>query len=279
MKNNTKLLLLTLSALVAAPNLAQAQTVPVRVAKAPRVPMPNPQELLNDLFVPYTAAKTFQGKMSISAQSAPLKMELGFSEMQLKTRYRFNSKGDLQSEDTTLIFDRPNNSNQRSEIHFVRDSVTTVAILPDRKVWWKEGKALMSQPLYSNWLSALTDKVSAVVEEGNIKPAVSRGVDAGIPVFILKVKLGGGVRAVVDQQTRALRSFDLKDVFSIRCFEQTFNEPLTDESFNWTPPADYKQIEESESLAFYPDFLRALLEKPGTAKPASTMSGGATPMN
>ena len=258
---------------------AHAQTAPVRIAKTPQAPMPAAQNLLNDLFAPYAAAKTFQGKLNISAESAPLKMELGFSEIQLETRYRYNSKGDLQSEDTTIIFVSTGSPSQRSEIHLIHDGATNVAFLPSRKVWWQEGKNVGSQPLYTILLSALTDKVSAVVEEGNSKPVISRGVEAGLPVFIVKAKLGNGFRVVVDQQTRALRSFELRDIFSIRCFEQTFDKPLTDESFDWTPPADYKQIEESESFAFYPDFLKPLLEKAGIAKPASTMSDGVTPTN
>ena len=266
---------LVLSALVAAPTLvsAQGQAAPVRVV-ASQQPMPKAQELLDNLFAPYAAAKTFSGKLNISAEDASLKTQLGFSEMQLETRYRYNSKGDLQNDNTTITF---GSSSQRAEIHLIRSRPANVAFLPDRKVWWQEGDELGPQTLYSHLMSALTDKVSSIIEEGNIKPVISRGVEAGIPVFIVKAKLGDGFRAVVDQQTRALRSFELRNTFSIRCFEQTFDKPMSDESFEWTPPADYKQIQESESLAFYPDFLRALRENPGTAKPASTMSDAATP--
>ena len=225
--------------------------------------MPKAQDLLNDLFAPYAAAKTFSGKLNISAEDASLKTQLGFSEMQLETRYRYNSKGDLQNDDTTITF---GSSSQRSELRFIRSGATNVAFFPDKKVWWQEATDLGSQPLYSHLMSALTDKVSSVIEEGDLNPVISRGVEAGIPVFIVKAKLGNGFRAVVDQQTRALRFFELKDGFSIRCFEQTFDKPMTDESFEWKPPADYKQIQESESLAFYPDFLKALLEKSDASK-------------
>lgn len=278
---NIKIIPFALSALVAVPTLVSAQTqnAPIRVSKAPEAEMPKAKELLDNLFAPYAAAKTFQGKLNISVEAASLKTKLGFSEMQLETRYRYNSKGDLQSDDTNVIFVSTGSSEQRSELHFIRDRAANVAFLPGRKVWWQEDENLGSQPLYSHLMSALTDKVSSVIEEDNLKPVISRGVEAGIPVFIVKAKLGNGFRAVVDQQTRALRSFELKDSFSIRCFEQTFDKPLTDASFEWTPSADYKQIQESESLAFYPDFLKALLEKPGTAKTAPTMSGGFTPMN
>ena len=267
--------LVLLALVAAAPSLAvaQTQTAPVRVAASPE-PMPKAQELLDDLFAPYAAAKTFSGKLNISAEDASLKTQLGFSEMQLETRYRYNSKGDLQNDDTTITF---GSSSQRSELRFIRGGATNVAFFPDKKVWWKESKDLGSQPSYPSLMSALTGKVSSVIEEGNIKPVISRGVEAGLPVFIVKAKLGNGFRVVVDQQTRALRSFELRDGFSIRCFEQTFDKPMTDESFEWTPPTDYKQIQESESLAFYPDFLRALREKTGTAKTSPTMSDAATP--
>ncbi len=276
MKHRTIILSLSLLALIAAPTLvsAQGQTAPVQLAKAPPQPMPKAQELLNDLFAPYAAAKTFSGKLNISAEDASLKTQLGFSEMQLETRYRYNSKGDLQNDDTTITF---GSSSQRSELRFIRGGATNVAFFPDKKVWWKENKDLGSQPAYPNLLSAFTDKVSSVIEEGDLKPVISRGVEAGLPVFIVKAKIGDGLRVVVDQQTRALRSFELRNAFSIRCFEQTFDKPMTDESFEWTAPADYKQIQESESLAFAPDFLRALREKPGAAKPASPMSDAATP--
>ena len=180
----------------------------------------------------------------------------------------------MQNDDTTITF---GSSSQRSELRFIRSGATNVAFFPDKKVWWKESKDLGSQPSYPSLMSALTDKVSSLIEEGDLKPIISRGVEAGLPVFTVKAKLGNGFRVVVDQQTRALRYFELKNGFSIRCFEQTFDKPMTDESFEWTAPADYKQIQESESLAFYPDFLRALREKPGAAKSASTLSDAATP--
>ena len=86
MKHKIAVLSLSLSALVAAPSLvaAQGQTAPVQLAKAPPLPMPKAQELLNDLIAPYAAAKTFSGKLNISAENASLKTQLGFSEMQIR---------------------------------------------------------------------------------------------------------------------------------------------------------------------------------------------------
>ena len=265
---NIKLIPVVLSALVAAPTLVSAQTqnAPVRVAAA-QAPMPKAQELLDNLFAPYAAAKTFRGNLNLSIQDNSAKGKLGISELRLKTRYRFNDKGDLQSEDTTAVFVGADSLKQKSELHFIHDSASHVGFFPEKKVWWQEDKELGSQPLFIGALTSLFDAVSEAIEENGATPVISRGVEAGRPVFILKAKLTNGFRVVVDQQTRALRSLELKNVFSIRCSEQTFDEPLTNESFEWTPPNDYKQIEQSESIALLPDFLKALHKKSNTASP------------
>ncbi len=233
--------------------------------------MPKAKELFDNLFAPYAAAKTFRGNMNLSIEDNSAKTKLGISEMRLKTRYRFDAKGDLQSEDTTAVFVGTDRLKQKSELHFIHDGVTNVGFLPDKKVWWQEDKEeLDSQPLFVHAVTSLFDAVSAALEENDATPVISRGVEAGRPVFILKAELTNGFRVVVDQQTRALRSLELKDVFSIRCFEQTFDEPLIDESFKWTPPTDYRKIEQSESIALLPEFLKALLKKSDKTLPDKT---------
>ena len=224
--------------------------------------MPKAQELLDNLFAPYAAAKTFRGNLNLSIQDNSAKAKLGISEMRLKTRYRFDVKGDLQSEDTTAVFVGADSLKQKSELHFIHDGATNVGFLPDKKVWWQEDKnQLDSQPLFIGAVTLLFDAVSAALEENDATPVISRGVEAGRPVFILKAELSNDFRVVVDQQTRALRSLELKNVFSIRCFEQTFDPPFAEESFKWAPPVDYKQIEQSESMTLLPEFLKALFKK------------------
>ena len=266
---NIKLLPFVLATLVAAPTLvtAQEQTAPLRIARAPKVEMPKARELMDNLFAPYAAAKTFSGSFDVALQGDSSKTKL--SQMNVKTRYRFDDKGDLQSEDTTTLFVSADDPHQRSETRVIHSKDINVGMMLDKKVWWEKGEEKMgSQSPLASTLVPIFDAVSQGFKANNVTPIVTCGVEAGRPVFILKVKGTEDFRIVVDQQTRAVRTFDIKGGFAIRGTQQSFDEPMTDESFAWTPPADFKKIEPAEAAALFPEFMRERMDKP--AAPAAT---------
>ena len=93
MKNRLAILSLSLSALVAAPTLvsAQSQMAPVRLAKVAQEPMPKAQELLDNLFAPYMAAKTFSGSFDVSIEGDTTK--IGLTEMNFQNALSFQRQG------------------------------------------------------------------------------------------------------------------------------------------------------------------------------------------
>ena len=172
----------------------------------------------------------------------------------------------------TVVFVGAKGSSQKSKLRFIHDSATNVGIFEDKNIWWQEGKdELGSQPEVAKLLKPIFDLVSQEFANNGVTPIVSRGVEAGRPVFVLKAKGMNGFRAVIDQKTRAVRSFELADAFSIRGFDQSFDEPLADAAFLWTPPADTKQVEQSEAMALLPEFLKAFSRKPAATSLDKTM--------
>jgi len=232
-----------LLALVAAPSLAvaQTQTTPVRVA-ASQEPMPKAQELFDNLFAPYVAAKTFSGNFDIFLLGNNPTNTL--SEIHLQTAYRFDNNGDLARQNATVGVVGRVNSKEKATFHFIHSGQNFVVALDEQKSWWttEQGDTV---PAFQKLLKPILDDVIQVLNgQKDFVPVVSKSVEAGRPVWILKAKGSNAVRIVVDAQTRALRSLDIKDNVSIRGYGQEFNEPIADESFTWTPPLDFKQVVE-----------------------------------
>ena len=202
MKSTLLLLVLVAAPLALSQTRARAQTAPVRPVLAPQAPLPDAQQLLDELFAPYIAAKTFRGSFDFSIKDDSAKVKI--SELHLKTRYRFNNKGDLQSEDTTVVF-AGLDSEQKSELRLIQDSGTDVRVAPEEKIWWRKGgNELGSQPTLISILRPFFDTVGQAFKEFEVTPVVSRSVEAGRPVFVLNIEGTNSFRIVVDQQTRAL---------------------------------------------------------------------------
>ena len=79
-------------------------------------------------------------------------------------------------------------------------------------------------------------------------PVVARSIEAGRAVLVLKAKKGNILRAVLDEQTRALLSFEVKNNVSIRGSNQTFNAPIADADLGWNAPADFRRVAPGEVL-------------------------------
>ena len=244
-----------LLALLAAPSLVQAQSAPVVVAKAPKEPLPKARELFDNLFAPYAAAKTYRGNFDIvlsgNEDTAPI------SEIHLQAKHRMNDKGDMESQDTTLGFVSRADAKQQPTLRFVRNGRAGFLVLTSQKMWWSpEPSDNVDLPVLSAVLKPLLDGVTQAINQmPGFVPIISKGKEAGRPVFILKAEGTNVLRVVVDAQTRALRSFELKDSLSIRGSNQTFDESIADAEFTWTPPADFKQVALDEIAL--PPFLKA----------------------
>lgn len=238
-------------ALLAAPSfaLAQPKTVPVRIAKSPQEPLPQEplpqaQELLDNLFTPYEAAQTFRGNFDIDVHG---EMNL-LSQIHLDTMFRYDDKGDLSGQKSTMKVVGRAKPKQQQTFVFVDESRKQKVVLVDQKAWWIPSEhdnvsvlSAMVKPLIDQVVQALEDNADFI-------PVVTRGVDGGRPVFILKAKKSNVFRAVIDQQTRAIRSIVVKDNISIVGTNQVFNQPLSDEALRWSASADYRQVAEGEVM-------------------------------
>ena len=249
---NIKFIPFALSALVAAPALvsAQTQTASARVAKAPQEPMPKAQELFDNLFAPYAAAKTFSGNFDISIKGN----QNAFSEMHIKTLFAYNDKGIVERQAVTWGFVETANPEQKVVVRFANKNGVPILALDHKKTWATiENPEPDAVPFLNGVLKPLLDGFTQALDEmPGFVPVISRGTDAGRPVFILKAKGSNVLKVVVDSQTRALRSFDLLDSISVLGSNQTFNQPISEKELEWTPPADFKQVrlDELEPPAF-----------------------------
>lgn len=236
-----------LLALFAAPSvaLAQTQTASVRVAKAPQTPTPKAQELLDNLFAPYAAAKTFRGSFHIAVKDDSPQNTL--SEMAIDTQFRYDDKGDLKNENTLMRFVGRGTFKEQQTLRFVNDGTTKQIVAIEQQYWWTPSIPFYVSSGLAVFLKPVLDSaVQALHKTPRFVPVVSRGVDAGRPVFILTAKGSNVFRAVVDEKTRALRSFELLDSVSILGSNQAFDEPIDDAIFAWTPPADARQVAEDK---------------------------------
>ena len=231
---------LVLLALLAAPWLlvSAASAQEVRVAKAPQAPLPDAQELFDNLFAPYEAALTFRGNFDVSVQGENNLL----SEIHLDALFRHDDQGNLSGQKATMrVVGRTNPKTQQTFV-FVDEGANQKVVLVEQKAWWV--------PAERDDVSALTLLIKPLIDqvidglESNDKfvPVVSRSVDAGRAVFVLKAKKSNAFRAVIDEQTRAIRSLAVKDSVSILGSNQVFNEPVSDEDLTWSAPADYRQV-------------------------------------
>ena len=269
---------LPLLAILAAPHFAFAQTMaePVPLPANPTATttaadeLPDADELLDHLFDVYEAARTFSGRFDISLQGHDPKQPPPFSAISIKTLVRFNSKGDKEREASAVAIAGAFKG-QKQTLNYVDDGQSQNTVFIEQKAWQPSQRGQM--PDLRDLLKPVLQQVAKELSENpTVSLSVSQGVDAGRAVYVLRDD-SSSFRAVVDVQTHALRSLEmLGDItrVSIRGSEQTFNAPISDSNFKWTPPKGFRRAEEG-SLAL-PSFLNsattAPIPKPAPVKPA-----------
>ncbi len=260
---NIKLIPVVLSALVAAPTLVSAQTqnAPVRVAAA-QAPMPKAQELLDNLFAPYMAAKTFSGTFNMKVSGDDVLPAL--SEIHLETRFRYDEKGDLDRENTAIRFVGRDKPRKFQNLRFVNDGHSLHVVAVEQKSWWVSLNADHTSPALVQILKPVLDSaVQALHQAKGAVLVIARGIDGGRPVLILTLKDSNAFRAVVDEKTRALRSFHLLNQVSIVGSNQSFDESMSDAKFAWVAPLKFEQVDEGD--VEFPDSLGITLASPADA--------------
>ena len=244
--------------LLVAPQFAFAAptSTPAMVCRSKKQPLPDAQYLLHHLYAPYEAARTFRGTFDILIQSDEPKNRV--SEIHSTTLFRFDAKGDLTGQNSTTRYVSRADIKERQTMQSVDDGRAAKVIFEEQKVWSSASQRDTS-PFLATLLKPLLEGVVQVLDKTpNFVPTVSGGVEAGRPVFILTAKNTDIFRVVVDAQTRALRSFELKDNVSVRGLNQSFDEPISNEELTWTPPADFKEVAEGDVAL--PAFLGATFQ-------------------
>ena len=233
-------------ALIPAPWLhsAPAHAAPIRIAKAPQETLPDAQELLDNLWAPYESAATFSGNFDISVEG---KMN-SLSQIRLDTQFRYNEKGDLNGQKSTMkVVGRAKPRAQQTFV-FASENGQHQVVMVEQKAWWIPSERDKVSVLSAMVKPLIDQVVQALQENTDFTPVVTRGVDAGRPVWVLKAKKSNVFRAVIDVQTRAIRSIVVKDNISIVGTNQVFNQPISDEDLRWIAPADYRQVAEGEVM-------------------------------
>jgi len=263
--------LLPLLALLATPHFALAQTMsspptaPAPTAEKPKATdLPDAQQLLDHLFAPYEAAKTYRGTFDIDLESKDPKQPSPFSGLRIETLYRFNANGDKSGEVTTLrVLENSVGKLTTQSLRFVDDGKSAYLVYPEQKAWHPIERDLT--PALRSLLQPLLEQSAYFIEQDpHFHLAISRGADAGRKVWILGDggnEGDGQFHIVVDATTRALRSLRLsgdKGSVSIRGSNQAFEPTVSDNDFRWTPPAGFHQVKEG-SIPL-PSFLK--LPKP-----------------
>lgn len=241
-------------ALLAAPQLVHAQQQAPQQLKPS---LPDAQELLDHLFAPYEAAKSYQGLFEITMDAEGKRPKTSFD---IQTAYRYNEAGDKEREHTSLTVEQSKSRATESEtFEFWDDGQNGTTVVPDQKVWAPSTRD--AAPLLRSLMQPIiAEIVSSVKASPFISPVVSSGKDGGRAVYIVR---GGPnddlhFRVVVDAQTRALRSLSLGPI-SIRASNQVFDTPIPDSEWKWTPPTNFKRVEESQITL--PSFMRDLADK------------------
>ena len=231
-------------ALCAAPwlPLAAANAQPVRIARAPQAPLPDAQELFDNLFAPYETATTFRGKFDITVQGERNLVE----KIRLDARFRRDEQGNLNGQKSWMqVVGRIRPQTQQTFI-FVDEGAAQKIVMVEQKAWWNAA-AHDNDSALTTFVKPLIEQVIAGLEnDDKFEPVVSRGKDGGRSVLVLKSKKGNAFRAVLDEQTRAILSLVVKDSISIVGSDQTFNQPIADEDLKWSAPADFRQVAPGE---------------------------------
>lgn len=244
-KMKSSFVLLTLLSMpLAMPSLAiaQSQKAPIRIVKAPSAPLPRAEELFDNLFAPYEAARTFRGKFDVVVQGE----QNSISEIHLDTLFRYDEKGNLDGQRSTFqVIGRVKPRVSQTFVFSDEGESQKVAIV-DQKAWWIPLSHDKNLVLVSIIKPLVEQVVEGLASNDKFVPVVSRGIEAGRPVLILKAKNSNVFRAVIDEQTRAIRSLRVKDSIAIDATNQSFNAPLSDEELSWSAPADYRQVAPGE---------------------------------
>ena len=246
MKSSFVLLALTSAPwLVSAP--AQAQSAPVRIAKAPKAPqapLPDAQELMDNLWAPYQAARTFRGKFDISIKAEGN----AIAQIQLETRFRTDENDRLQRQFSRMKIVGRGKPKEQQTILFVDDGQTQQVVLVEQKVWWKAVERDNAAALFSMVKPLVDQVVQALENDDDFVPGVSRGTASGRPTLLLSSQKNKDLRAVLDEPTRALRSLAVRNTIDIDATNQVFDGPMTGADFAWSAPADYRQVAPGEVL-------------------------------
>ncbi len=231
---------IVLIALIVAPWLlgSAAKAQPVRIAKAPAEPLPDAQQLFDNLFAPYRTARTFRGKFDITIAGERNLVE----KIQLDALFRADEQGNLSGQKSRMKITGRTKPKAQQTFVFVDEGAAQKMVMVEQKAWWMVA-ARDNDSALTNFVRPLIEQVIAGLEDDDkFEPVVSRGMEAGRAVLVLKAKKGNGFRAVLDEQTRAILSLQVKDSISMTGSEQSFDQPLSDDELAWTAPADYRQV-------------------------------------
>ena len=235
---------IVLLALVAAPWLlvCAAQAQPIRVVKAPQIALPDAQELLATLFAPYQTAKTFRGKFDITIQGERNLVE----KIQLDALFRRDEGGDLNGQKSLMkVVGRTKPKAQQTFV-FVNEGAAQKVVMVEQKAWWTAAERDNDSALMTFVGPLIEQVVIGLENDDKFVPVVNRDKQNGRSVLVLKAKKGNNFRAVIDEQTRAIRSLQVKDSISIVGSDQIFNEPVSDEELTWNAPADFRRVAPGE---------------------------------
>ena len=233
-------------ALIPAPWLhsAPAHAAPIRIAKAPQETLPDAQELLDNLWAPYESARTFRGNFVLNIKAD----NNAISQIRLDSRFRRDEQGKLNGQFDTLYVVGSDKPKTRQTFVFTDENQAQKLVLVEQKVWWIPAER-ESAPAVSTFVKSIVDGiVQALENDDDFVPVVSRSVASGKSILVLKSRKGNAFRATLDEQTRALLSFDVKNNISIVASNQTFDALIADSDLVWNTPADYRQVAEGEVM-------------------------------
>lgn len=237
-------------ALTATPWLmsAPAHSAPVHIAKAPQSPLPDAQQLLDNLWAPYETARTFRGGFGISIKAEGN----AISNIQLETKFRYDANDVLQRQFSRMKIVGRAKPKEQQTILFVDDGQTQKIVLIEQKVWWNVEKRDNAAALFSIVKPLVDQVVQALENDDDFVPVVSRSVVMQRPVYLLNSKKDKVFRAVIDAETRAIRALEVKNTIAIVArppvFDAPFDAPIADAEFEWITPADYRQVAPGEVM-------------------------------
>ena len=231
---------IVLLALIAAPWLlvSAAQAQPVRITKAPPAPLPPAQELFDNLFAPYETARTFRGKFEVTVAGERNLVE----KIGLVALFRRDEQGNLSGQKSEMkVIGRTKPKDQQTFV-FVDDGAAQKIVMVEQKAWWIASERDNASALTTFVGPLIEQVVEGLQNDDKFEPVVSRSKQDGRAVLVLKSKKGNAFRAVLDEQTRAILSLQVKDSISIVGSQQVFNQPVSDEELQWQAPADFRQV-------------------------------------